>query len=126
MTEVVYEMNKSKKQQIDIMVFNGPGNILTRNALLTADSLLTSNVGVVVILREDGVFCALKEMDSESLKGLINLGAEVLVCGICLDARGYSSDKFLIEGVKRCCMQDITNVIKEADKVLVFGCSQEA
>ncbi len=116
-------MNKSEKQKIDIMVFNGPENILTKNALLNADSLLTSNVGVVIILREDGVFCALKEVESESLNELINLGAEVLVCGICLDARGYPSDEFLVEGVKRCCMQDITNVIKEADKVLVFGCS---
>ncbi len=53
------------------------------------------------------------------LKGPLRQGAEVGVCGTCMDARGIAESE-LAEGAKRSTLEELTNWTQWADKVLVF------
>ena len=53
------------------------------------------------------------------LKGPAIRGAEIGVCGTCMDARGIA-DTELAEGTKRSTLEELTNWTQWADKTLVF------
>jgi uncharacterized protein involved in oxidation of intracellular sulfur len=53
------------------------------------------------------------------LKGPARHGAEIGVCGTCMDARGIA-DAELAEGTKRSTLEELTNWTQWADKTLVF------
>ena len=53
------------------------------------------------------------------LASLASRGAEVGVCGSCLDARGLAEGPFA-DGAKRSTMDELTDWAVEADKVIVF------
>lgn len=53
------------------------------------------------------------------LKGPARSGAEVGVCGTCMDARGIA-ERELAEGAKRSTLDQLADWILWADKVLVF------
>lgn len=53
------------------------------------------------------------------LKRIQSGGGEVLLCGLCMDARGLTDDD-LIEGARRSSMDELAEVTLQADKVLVF------
>jgi uncharacterized protein involved in oxidation of intracellular sulfur len=53
------------------------------------------------------------------LKAPARRGAEIGVCGTCMDARGIS-DAELAEGTKRSTLEELTNWTQWADKTLVF------
>jgi len=50
---------------------------------------------------------------------VVRPGAQVGVCGTCMDARGIT-DAELIEGVHRSTLAELTSWTQWADKVLVF------
>lgn len=53
------------------------------------------------------------------LKGIANRGAEIAVCGSCIDARGIAETE-LTEGAMRGSMEQLASWSAEADRVLVF------
>lgn len=53
------------------------------------------------------------------LKNVVNHGAQVGVCGTCLDARGFTETD-IIEGSHRSTMTELTEWTVWADKVMVF------
>ncbi len=53
------------------------------------------------------------------LRGVIRRGGEVGVCGTCMDARGIS-DSELADGCRRSTLDELTDWIEQADRVLVF------
>lgn len=53
------------------------------------------------------------------LKGPVRRGAEVGVCGTCMEARGIA-DAELAEGTKRSTLEQLTDWTQWADRTLVF------
>jgi uncharacterized protein involved in oxidation of intracellular sulfur len=53
------------------------------------------------------------------LTAVIHRNASLGLCGTCMDARGMT-DAELIEGSYRSSMEELTNWILEADKVITF------
>ena len=53
------------------------------------------------------------------LKGPVRHGAEIGVCGTCMDARGIA-DAELTEGTKRSTLDELTTWTQWADKVVAF------
>lgn len=53
------------------------------------------------------------------LKGVARHGAEIGVCGTCMDARGLTEPE-LAEGAKRSTLEQLTDWTVWADKTLVF------
>ena len=91
-------------------------------AMLKADS----NIQLSVFLMADSVLCA--KAGQSTPDGYYNLGrmirrmakqAQVVLCGVCLDARGISEEE-LVENTARSTMPQLAQLTLEADKVLVF------
>jgi len=80
-----------------------------------------------VFLIGDGVSCAKSGQKTPNgyynlesmLKGITNRGAEVAVCGSCIDARGIVVGE-LAEGATRGSMEQLASWTAESDRVLVF------
>lgn len=53
------------------------------------------------------------------LKSPAHHGAEIGVCGTCMDARGIANTE-LAEGTKRSTLEELTNWTQWADKTMVF------
>ncbi len=53
------------------------------------------------------------------LKALAAKGAQIGICGTCMDARGIRQE-MIVEGTKRSTMDELTQWTMKADKVLVF------
>ncbi len=75
---------------------------------------------VKVFLLAKGVECESLDTDhfqvTEQMKALVDLGGQILACGTCLKIRQS-------QGTELCplsTMQDLYNIVKEADKVVTF------
>lgn len=53
------------------------------------------------------------------LKNVVKHGAEVGVCGSCMDARGITADR-LVEGTRRSSLDEWAQWTVDADKVITF------
>ncbi len=53
------------------------------------------------------------------IRAVVTKKVDVICCGTCLDARGIKED-YLVPGVKRATMGDLTKWTAEADKVVTF------
>jgi uncharacterized protein involved in oxidation of intracellular sulfur len=53
------------------------------------------------------------------LKRVLSGKGEVLLCGTCMDARGYQASE-IIDGARRSTLGELATATAEADKVLVF------
>src|SRR3989337_946138 len=71
------------------------------NALRLAITALAKDIEVRIFLIDDGIYVARKGHRSpdgvpnleELLTRALNMGAEVKVCGTCIDARGFEPEK---------------------------------
>ena len=77
-----------------------------------------------IFLVEDGVFVGKKNQDPASydnvgkwMKDVIEEGANVKACGVCMKARGLSQDEF-IDGIEKTTMNTFVDMCAEADNVL--------
>jgi uncharacterized protein involved in oxidation of intracellular sulfur len=113
-----------------LVILNDPpyGTERSYNGLRLAGSLAkTEGATVKVFLIGDGASCALAGQTTPNgyyniermLKGLVVKGAQIGVCGSCMDARGIKAES-LLEGAHRSTMDELTTWTQEADKVLVF------
>lgn len=105
---------------------DGPyGTERSYNALRLARSLgKTEGQSVRVFLMGDAVACA--RSGQKVPEGYYNagdmvrmVGAEVGLCGTCMDARGLGED-LVVDGARRSTLKELAEWTAAADKVLVF------
>lgn len=99
------------------------------NALRLAGALAKKlpEARITVFLMADSVPCAKigqKTPDGyynieRMLKRILTGGGEVLLCGVCMDARALT-DGDILEGARRSSMDELAENTLQADKVLVF------
>ena len=113
-----------------LIILNDPpyGTERSYNGLRLAASLAKADdIAVSVFLVGDAVWCAFAGQTTPSgyynvermMKPLVAKGAQIGVCGTCMDARGITPEA-LVEGAKRSSLDELTAWTLEADKVLVF------
>jgi uncharacterized protein involved in oxidation of intracellular sulfur len=104
------------------------GSERSYNALRLARSLLKAGGAEVrVFLIGDAAACAKAGQKvpqgfyniGDMLGMVLRAGAEVGVCGTCIDARGIA-DTDLVQGARRSTMDELTAWTQSAAKVLVF------
>lgn len=113
-----------------LFVLNDPpyGTERSYNGLRLAHALgKIEGQTVRVFLLGDGVGCAKHGQKTPTgyynlesmLKGIANRGAEIAVCGSCIDARGIAEGE-LAEGATRENMEQLASWTADSDRVLVF------
>ena len=114
-----------------LFVLNDPpyGSERSYNGFRLAITMTKENpkVEAMVFLMGDAVTCAVQGQKTPEgyyniermVRALITKKAEVKCCGTCLDARGLQ-DSFLISGVKRGTMDELSQWVAESDRVLIF------
>lgn len=113
-----------------LMLLNDPpyGTERMYNGLRLAMSLAKRpDVQVTVFLMADAVGAARKGQKTPDgyynlermVKRITVAPHRVLLCGTCLDARGFT-EADLVEGAARSTMEELTTATLEADKTLVF------
>jgi len=113
-----------------LFILNDPpyGTERSYNGLRLARTVsMREDTTVRVFLVGDASFCA--KAGQQVPKGYYNIermvksvarkGAEIGVCGTCMDARGMTEAE-LVEGTRRSSLEEWTTWTAEADKVLVF------
>ncbi len=113
-----------------LFILNDPpyGTERSYNALRLATTLMKSEgVHVSVFLLGDAAVCALSGQTTPNgyyniermLKILKSKGAQIGVCGTCMDGRGIKAE-LLAEGAHRSTMDELTAWSAAADRILVF------
>ena len=113
-----------------LIILNDPpyGSERSYNGLRLATSLAKSEgTGISIFLIGDAASCTVTGQTTPNgyyniermLKLLAAKGAQVGVCGSCMDARGIKPE-MLSEGSHRSSMDELTGWAVAADKVLVF------
>ena len=111
-----------------LIILNDPpyGTERSYNGLRLAKALSKTDTQVTVFLLADAVVCA--KRGQKVPQGFYNLElmlksvarkGEVLLCGTCMDARGFTDDD-IVQGAQRSTMQELAERTLAADKVLVF------
>ena len=85
------------------------------------------DVEVRIFLQSEAVYAALPDQNpphlkyriDDMLKTLVEGGADVRLCGVCMDARALK-DGMVIPDVKRSTMVELADWVLSSDKVLVF------
>ena len=79
---------------------------------------------VNIFLVEDGIYVGKKNQDPTTydnvgkwMKNVVEEGAKVLVCGVCMKARGMADDE-LMDGLKKTTMAGFVKMCEEADNIL--------
>lgn len=97
------------------------------NAFRLASSAASEGMKVRLFLMGDSVVSAKKGQKTPEgfynmenmLQALVGKGAEVKVCGTCINARGLDETE-LVEGVGRGSMKMLTDWIRDSDRVVSF------
>lgn len=103
------------------------GSQRTHNSLRLASTLARKNAGVRIFLLGDGVVAGVERQSptdasynaQETLRMLAANGVAVTACTTCLQARGIS-EQALVSGVRPSNMDELADLVGEAEKVLVF------
>jgi tRNA 2-thiouridine synthesizing protein D len=116
----------SKKEQIFTIAI-GSGQYTNERPytmLRFAYTAILQGHKVNIFLVEDGIWVGHKNQDPTTydnvgkwLSDVIEEGAKVLVCGVCMKARGMSEEE-LIEGCQKTTMNGFLEMCEEADKIL--------
>ncbi|MEN8131527.1 MAG: DsrE family protein [Pseudomonadota bacterium] len=111
-----------------LIILNDPpyGTERSYNGLRLAKALSNTDAKVTVFLMADAVVCAKRGQQVPQgfynielmLKSVIRKG-EVLLCGTCMDARGFTDDD-IVQDAQRSTMQELAQRTLAADKMLVF------
>ncbi|MAF95715.1 MAG: hypothetical protein CMM60_08190 [Rhodospirillaceae bacterium] len=113
-----------------LIILNDPpyGTERSYNGLRLANALLKRDdaPGVTVFLMADAVACAKRGQTTpdgfyniERLLKPVARKGKVLLCGLCMDARGLTLDE-TVESAERSSMDDLAAATVEADSVLIF------
>ena len=64
---------------------------------------------------DDGLF---DEMPTEKFQELVGDGADVICCGLCVNARGIDAERDYPEGIEVGLLPDLADLLGEADRVV--------
>ncbi len=110
------------------LILNDPpyGSERSYNGLRIAKALSSGDAKVTIFLMADAVACAKHGQkvpqgfyNMELMLNTIVQKGEVLLCGICMDARGITDDD-IIAKARRSTMDELAERTLAADKVLIF------
>lgn len=89
-----------------------------------AYTALLEGHNVNIFLVEEGIWVGKKNQDPTTydnvgkwLKNVIEEGARILSCGVCMKARGMSEDE-LMEGISKTTMHGFLEMCEEADNII--------
>ncbi|MFO8020427.1 MAG: DsrE family protein [Promethearchaeia archaeon] len=89
-----------------------------------AYTALLDGHNVNIFLVEDGVFVGLKNQDpstydnvGEWMENVLEEGANVLACGVCMKARGMKEEEF-IKGIEKTSMHGFLEQCEDADNII--------
>jgi uncharacterized protein involved in oxidation of intracellular sulfur len=111
-----------------LLVENPPyGSEGPYNALRLADALLERGEWVDLFFIGDGVHAARAEQDPSGaavsvegqLRGVLEHGAEVTLCGTCCRSRGLAPEH-VVDGARVGTIRDLADLVAGADKVVTF------
>jgi len=111
-----------------LIILNAPpyGDERSYNGLRLAKALSNTDTKVTMFLMADAVVCAKRGQkvpqgfyNIELMLNSVVRKGEVLLCGTCMDARGFTDDD-IVQGARRSTMQELSERTLAADKVLVF------
>lgn len=112
----------------NLIILNDPpyGTERSYNGLRLAKALSSKEAKVTVFLMADAVTCAKRGQkvpqgfyNIELMLKSITRKGDVLLCGTCMDARGFTDDD-IVPGAQRSTIQELAERTLAADKVLVF------
>lgn len=111
-----------------LILINDPpyGTERLYNGLRMAHALFQKRCEVTVFLMGDAVSAAKTGQktpdgfyNAERMIKRATLEGRVLMCGTCMDARGISAEE-AVQGAVRSTMDELAELVVEADKVMVF------
>ena len=114
-----------KKKTFTIVIADGAYTSERPYTMLRfAYTALLEDHRVNIFLVEDGIFVAKKNQDPSTydnvgkwMKNVIEEGAKVLACGVCMKARGVL-DEELMTGISKTTMNGFLTMCEEADNIL--------
>ena len=115
--------------EVNLVLTEGPASVRMWHAFRLGASLISRGSRLRVFLLDDGAYLAVSgqrppaqiyDLAAESkLNELVDLGARVEVCGVCLEHRGLD-EKDLMANVRVSTMIDLADHVMETDRTLVF------
>ncbi|MHA1727574.1 MAG: DsrE/DsrF/TusD sulfur relay family protein [Promethearchaeota archaeon] len=114
-----------KKKVFTVVIGDGPYTKERPYTMLRfAYTALLEDHKINIFLVEDGIYLGKKNQDPTTydnlgkwMNNVIEEGAKVLVCGVCMRARGMKDDE-LMDGLKKTTMNGFLKMCEEADNVL--------
>lgn len=122
---------EEKRETLGILLTEGPWQ--TQNwdiAERIAEAVLDKGWGVKIFYYLDGVYNPIKHQrfpgrSKEALpvggvKRIVEKGAEIVACGICVNARGLEDGKEFISGVRIGGLPDFADIMGEVDRLITL------
>ncbi len=114
---------------IGILLTGGPFQFQRwETAVDIGDAALAKGHGVKYFLYLDGVynpirhqtFPDLDQMPKDRILKLVDKGAEIVACGVCVNARGLQGGKDYVEGVRVGGLPDFAEMVGEVDSLVAL------
>ena len=114
---------------IGILLTAGPFQFENwETAVDIGEAALARGHGVKYFLYLDGVynpiehqtFPDLDSMPKDRVQALVAKGAQVIACGVCVNARGLQKGKDYIEGVQVGGLPDFAEIVSEVDQLVTL------
>lgn len=94
----------------------------------TAEAALDKGHGVKIFMYLDGVYNPIKfqkfpdmqSLPKDRFESLVKKGAQIIACGICVNARGLENGKDFLEGVKVGGLPDFAEIVGEVDRLITL------
>ena len=114
-----------KKKTFTIVIANGAyTSERPYTRLRFAYTALLEGHKINIFLVEDGIFVGKKNQDPSTydnvgkwMKDVIEEGANVLACGVCMKARGVLDEELMV-GISKTTMNGFLSMCEEADNIL--------
>jgi tRNA 2-thiouridine synthesizing protein D len=93
-----------------------------------AEAALRKGHEVSIFIDLDGVYAPVRHqyfldlpaLPRELFESLVRKGAQIVVCGVCLGARGLESARDLIEGVRVGAVPDFSEILGKVDRLIAL------
>lgn len=114
---------------LGFLLTTGPYQVQNYETLAkTAEAALDKGHQVKIFMYLDGVYNPIKlqtfpDLDilpKDRLQTLLEKGAEVIACGICVNARGLEGGKDFLEGVKIGGLPDFAEIVGDVDRLVTL------
>ncbi len=114
---------------LGFLLTTGPYQVQNSETLCkTAEAALDKGHAVKIFMYLDGVYNPIKyqkfpDLDTlpkDRVQTLVDKGAQIIACGICVNARGLENGKDYLEGVKVGGLPDFAEIVSEVDRLVTL------